>query len=634
MAAKTLSQLTPLMPVTIEFSDLNYTVHQDGYGPKTILRNINGLFKSGELTCILGPSGAGKSTLLNLLAGYKCENASGTICVNGRPREMRLFRRISRYIMQEDLLQPHLSVDEAMHAASQLKLGLRLEPRQRQATVDEILELLRLTRAKNTRTEKLSGGERKRLSIALELINNPPVMFLDEPTTGLDDLSSAQCLSLLKALAAGGRTVVCVIHTPSARLFHMIDNVYVVAEGQCVFQGAATQVIPFLHASCALSCPKTYNPADFALEAACGEYGENHVERMVAAVENGRCQRWTPNYQHSSLPSRSSEDQQVVEFCELPMQDGTLLKQDFGFALSGWDQFRVLLSRMLLQVWRDSSHLTLKLSLHLALGIIIGGMFYDMGNDGSKTMFNFGFCYTCIIFFLYIPMMPVLLQFPIDVKILKREYFNRWYSLGAYYAAYTISHLPLQIFLGTMYATMVYYLSGQPMEALRLTQFLFMCLMVSLVSESLGLTIGSTLGIVNGMFMGPVLSVPLMLLSCYGMGSGSADIPVLIRVGMNLSYLRYGLEGIIVTMYRLGRKSLPCPIDYCHLREPEALLRHVGMENVQYWQDAVLLILSFVGLRLATFVLLRYRLSSRKSIKAVNMLGQFVKTKFRSKRSA
>jgi len=76
-------------------------------------------------------------------------------------------------------------------------------------------------------------------------------------------LSSAQCLSLLKALATGGRTVICVIHTPSARLFHMIDNVYIVAEGQCAFQGNGQQVIPFLEMSCGLSCPKTYNPADF-----------------------------------------------------------------------------------------------------------------------------------------------------------------------------------------------------------------------------------------------------------------------------------------------------------------------------------------------------------------------------------
>ncbi|KAF4518793.1 hypothetical protein B566_EDAN005414 [Ephemera danica] len=569
---KTLSYLPPLLPVDIEFADLTYTVHPAGYGPKTILRSVHGQFRSGQLTAILGPSGSGKSTLLNVLAGYKSTKASGSILVNGRQRDMRVFRRISRYIMQEDLLQPHLSVCEAMHAAAQLKLGTTIPQAQRSAAVDEILDLLRLLRTKNTRTEKLSGGERKRLSIALELINNPPVMFLDEPTT--------------KEKSKG------------------------------------------------------------MLECASGEYDPHHVERMVAAVENGRCHRWTPRviYQPSTSGpitnatgtttiNEENSQQNAVSLENTSSSDNNGLvfkKQQFAFALSGWEQFRVLLMRMMLQVWRDKSHLTLKFSLHLALGILIGFMFYDMGNDGSKTMFNFGFCFTCIIFFLYIPMMPVLLQFPIEVKILRREHFNRWYSLGAYYCAYTISRLPLQLLLGTIYACLVYWLSGQPMEIMRLLRFLNMCLLVSLVSESLGLTIGSTLGIVNGMFTGPVLSVPLMLLSCYGMGSGSATIPFLIRIAMSFSYLRYGLEGIIVTMYGDDRQPLACPIDYCHLREPVQLLRHVGMETVSYWEDVAFLVVNFLVLRIATFLLLRYRLSSRRSLAAVNIIGRFVKTRFHS----
>jgi hypothetical protein len=79
----------------------------------------------------------------------------------------------------------------------------------------------------------------------------------------------------------------------------------------------------------------------------------------------------------------------------------------------------------------------------------------------------------------------------------------------------------------------------------------------------------------NGMFMGPVLSVPLMLLSSYGMGWGDEPVPALIRLAMNFSYLRYGLEGIIVTIYGLDRETLPCSTDYCHLREPKSLLKHV-----------------------------------------------------------
>jgi hypothetical protein len=108
--------------------------------------------------------------------------------------------------------------------------------------------------------------------------------------------------------------------------------------------------------------------------------------------------------------------------------------------------------------------------------------------------------------------------------------------------------------------------------------FLLYCAFTYLIKQNT--TNLMSLWLQNGMFTGPVLSVPLMLLSCYGMGSGSETIPFLIRIAMSFSYLRYGLEGIIVTMYGNDRQPLDCPIDYCHLREPVQLLRHVNITSV------------------------------------------------------
>ncbi|KAJ6646153.1 ATP-binding cassette sub-family G member 1, partial [Pseudolycoriella hygida] len=279
------------LSMNLQFEDIKYTVGKFSFQNrkfenKTILNGLTGEFKSGELTAIMGPSGAGKTTLLNILAGYVETGVTGVIKVNGKHRSnnSQSFRSFAAYIHQEDALRPYLTVCEAMTIATNLKLGYNVTKEYKSQMIKNILVLLGLEKRYKTYTGRLSGGQKKRLAIALEMINNPPIIFLDEPTTGLDSSSCTQCITLLKRLAQEGRTIICTIHQPSALIFEMFDKLYAVAGGNCIYQGPARQLVPFM-ANVGLQCPSYHNPADFLMEVASGDYGNDLTKVMSSAVE-------------------------------------------------------------------------------------------------------------------------------------------------------------------------------------------------------------------------------------------------------------------------------------------------------------------------------------------------------------
>ncbi|KAJ9597667.1 hypothetical protein L9F63_011469, partial [Diploptera punctata] len=149
---------------------------------KPILRGINGSFRAGRLTAILGPSGAGKSSLLNVLSGFKKNGVTGSIKTNGKERSIQEFRKFSCYITQEFYMLQLLTTKETLRVAADLKLNYKTNKSKKDIMIGEILHLLGLEKTKDTLVKNLSGGEKKRLSIGVELLTNPPVMFFDEPT--------------------------------------------------------------------------------------------------------------------------------------------------------------------------------------------------------------------------------------------------------------------------------------------------------------------------------------------------------------------------------------------------------------------------------------------------------------------
>ncbi|XP_011878507.1 PREDICTED: ATP-binding cassette sub-family G member 1-like isoform X2 [Vollenhovia emeryi] len=602
-----MSYLSKLAAMDIEFNDVTYSVNTGSKKTTMLLGGLSGQFKSGQLTAIMGPSGAGKSTLLNVLAGYKCTDIGGSISINGQLRDMQEYKKMSCYIMQESITQPNLTVFEAMSFAADLKIGKRKSKSQKRAIIDEILSILRLTKTRNAITNNLSGGEKKRLTIALELVNNPPIIFLDEPTTGLDEVSAALCVDVLQKLAHFGRTVVCSVHTPSASVFQKIDHVYIVAKGQCVYRDTVSNMVPFVQ-NMGLECPSHYNPADFIIEISSGEYGFDMVHQMIESV----------NTNLPLLPILRSKN-------EFKFDRKT-------FKISRIYQFNTLVKRMLLQLYRNRVTVYLNIWLHLFMGITIGALFFNLGNDGSKykALYNVGFCIVCMVIFSYFPLLPVLLKFPTEIQTMKREYFNGWYDFSAYYWAIAVIGIPFQIFYTAIIISIAYFATGQPLELQRCFMFFSVCCMCAFIAESIGQNIASIFNTVNGLFTGSVLFCPLLLLAVQDISESITPVSIHRAIFTHTSYIRHGFEAITLALYGYDRKKLFCPLEeiYCHYRTPQTILKIIGMGNLDFWINMLCLFIVLLFSKGITYCFLRHRVQPNKTFQMIQFIRKLVKHYF------
>ncbi|XP_018007289.1 ATP-binding cassette sub-family G member 4-like [Hyalella azteca] len=634
-----MSRLPKRPPVDIDFCDLAFSVPEGrNRGYKTILKGVSGSLRSGQLTAIMGPSGAGKSTLMNIAAGYRISNVVGSIRVNGRERNLRKFRKMSCYIMQDDHLHPHLSVMESMNISANLKLGDKMTTAEKSDVINEILETLSLTECQDTRASDLSGGQRKRLSIALELVNNPPVMFFDEPTSGLDSSSSFQCINLLKTLAQGGRTVVCTIHQPSAKLFEKFDHLYALADGQCIYRGPVLGLLRFL-SSLGLECPSYHNPADFMMEVASGEYGDV-TPKMVSAVYNSKSDNTALPRHNSMHKIKNNEYPGETESCSqgpgsvpsslynsstgetkisLPAAQHSLLASSddesvddipSSFPTSGWKQFVILFKRTFLSIIRDGMLTKMRLCSHLLIGLLIGMLYYNIGSEASQVFSNSGCLFFCMLFLMFTAMMPTILTFPLEMNVFKREHLNYWYSLKSYYLAKTMADMPFQVIYPLLYVVLVYFMTAQPLEPERFLMFTCMCIMTSLVAQSLGLAIGAALNIQGAVFLGPITSIPVLLFS--GFFVTFSTIPIYLRWISYVSYVRYGFEGTLLAIYGFDRQPLKCSEAYCHFKSPKKFLQQMDIEGAHFWMDFLILLMFFVLLRLIGYFVLRWKLKSER----------------------
>lgn len=259
---------------TLTFENIDYSINskteKDFKDP--ILNNITGIVRPGEIMAIMGGSGAGKTTLLDILAmKSKMGNVAGDIKVNGNLISKKIYSKIVGFVDQDDFLLPTLTVYETVLNSALLRLPRNMTLDAKKRRVYQVLEELRILDIKdrivgNELERGISGGEKRRVSIACELVTSPLVLFLDEPTSGLDANNASNVIECLVRLAKNyNRTIILSIHQPRSNIFNLFDRLVLLSEGELIYSGDTIGINEFLY-NYGYKCPKNYNIADYLID--------------------------------------------------------------------------------------------------------------------------------------------------------------------------------------------------------------------------------------------------------------------------------------------------------------------------------------------------------------------------------
>jgi ABC-type multidrug transport system ATPase subunit len=277
-------------PFSLTFSRLGLRLRSG----QEVLHDVSGHFRPRRLTAVMGPSGSGKTTLFNVLSGRASYGTtSGDVFINGVKDDIARYNKVVGFVPQDDnTLIGDLTVLEILETSAATRLPAHYSEFQRLQLVEETLELLDLSEARfaaaGTEPRSLSGGQRRRVSVGVELVAQPLLLCLDEPTSGLDASSAKSLVSALRKLSRSGLTVAAVIHQPRYEIFEMFDDVLILGKGgQTVFQGAVDECVPYFQ-SLGYEAPAHGNPADFVMDAVSGDVRPASEARARLALAAAR----------------------------------------------------------------------------------------------------------------------------------------------------------------------------------------------------------------------------------------------------------------------------------------------------------------------------------------------------------
>ncbi|XP_013454713.2 pleiotropic drug resistance protein 1 [Medicago truncatula] len=425
-----------------------------------LLKGVSGAFRPGVLTALMGVSGAGKTTLMDVLAGRKTGGyIDGTIKISGYLKRQETFARISGYCEQNDIHSPHVTVYESLVYSAWLRLPAEVDSNSRKMFIEEVMELVELNPLRNSLVglpgvNGLSTEQRKRLTIAVELVANPSIIFMDEPTSGLDARAAAIVMRTVRNTVDTGRTVVCTIHQPSIDIFEAFDELLLMKRGgQETYVGPlgrhSNQLIKYFESIEGVSKIKDgYNPATWMLEVT------SSAQEHTLGVD------FHDIYKNSELYRRNK--QLIVELGK-PAPGSKDLHFSAQYSQSFWIQCLACLWKQHWSYWRNPPYTAVRFFFTTFIALMFGTMFWNLGRKYSnrQDLFNaLGSMYTAVLFLGVQNSSSVQPVVAVERSVFYRERAAGMYSALPYAFAQVIIELPYIFVQATSYGVIVYAMIG------------------------------------------------------------------------------------------------------------------------------------------------------------------------------
>ncbi|KAM1031870.1 hypothetical protein ACFX2I_035514 [Malus domestica] len=471
----------PFEPHSITFDEITYSVdmpqemkNQGVPEDKLVLlRRVSGAFRPGVLTALMGVSGAGKTTLMDVLAGRKTGGyIEGNITISGYPKKQESFARISGYCEQNDIHSPYVTIFESLMYSAWLRLSSEINSETRKMFVEEVMRLVELNPLRQALVglpgaSGLSTEQRKRLTIAVELVANPSIIFMDEPTSGLDARAAAIVMRAVRNTVDTGRTVVCTIHQPSIDIFDAFDELFLLKKGgQEIYVGPlgrhCCNLIKYFEGIDNVSKIRDgYNPATWMLEVT-SSAKEIAMEIDFAEV-----------YKNSELYRRNKA---LIKELSTPAPGSKDLHFPSQYSQPFLTQCIACLWKQHWSYWRNTQYTAIRLIYTTFVALMFGTMFWNLGSKTKKQkdLFNaIGSMYAAVLFLGIKNCTTVQPVVDVERTVFYRERAAGMYSALAYAFAQVTIEIPYVFVQALFYSVIVYATIGFEWTVAKFLWYLF-----------------------------------------------------------------------------------------------------------------------------------------------------------------